>query len=299
MAVYIYSDQKSLAAELADFAKNEGIESVILAMGAPAEDYQGCGADKILEIGSSPAENYAKALADYLKDRKPELFLAGATVRGRDVAARVAGYMRAPLCADVFSIIGEAGGYVIERMMYGGAVISRQKLPAGGVATVSPGCFEAASGRSAVETLSLEEDRRVERLSCEPVSRSGEDLTRAARVVSVGLGLKQAEDLDLIRRLAVAMGAALACSRGVAEERRWLPVEQYVGISGNIISPEVYMACGISGQIQHIYGVRDAKIIVGINNNEKAPIFTAADYGIVGDLYEVVPALIAELQKNR
>ncbi|TGE35352.1 electron transfer flavoprotein subunit alpha/FixB family protein [Desulfosporosinus fructosivorans] len=298
MAIYIYSDRKSLAAELVAFAKQEGKESVILAMGTPAEDFQGCGADKILEIGSGPAENYSKALADYLKKHTMELLLAGATLRGRDVAARVAGYMKAPLCADVHSIIGDAGDYIIERMMYGGAVNSRQKLPSGGVATVSSGCFEATSGQSVVETISLKEDLRVQLLSCEPVVRSGEDLSNATRVVSVGQGLKQQEDLALIRQLADAMGAALACSRGVAEERRWLPVEKYVGISGNILSPSVYLACGISGQIQHIYGVRDAKIIVGINNNEQAPIFAASDYGIVGDLYEVVPALIAELQRS-
>jgi electron transfer flavoprotein alpha subunit len=207
--------------------------------------------------------------------------------------------MKAPLCADVFSIVREDGSYMIERMMYGGAVISKQKLPAGGAVTIGPGCFEAAAGDSSVEKLPLEEDGRVERISCEPLPRSGDDLANAARVVSIGLGLKKAEDIDLIRRLASAIGGALACSRGLAEERQWMPVEQYVGISGNIISPDVYIACGISGQIQHIYGVRDAKLIVGINTNEKAPIFTAADYGIVGDLYEIIPALIAELEKNR
>lgn len=299
MAIYIYSDRKNMAAELVSFAKNQGKESVILAMGTAAEDYQGCGADKILDIGPAQAENYSKALADYLQEQTVELLVVGATLRGRDVAARVAGYMKAPLCADVNSITGDENDYIIERMMYGGAVNSQQKLPSGGVVTISPGCFEADSGQSVVESLSLTEDPRVERLSCEPVVRSGEDLSNASRVVSVGQGLKQQDDLALIRQLADAMGAALACSRGIAEERRWLPVEKYIGISGNIISPDIYLACGLSGQIQHIYGVRDAKIIVGINNNENAPIFAASDYGIVGDLYQVVPALIAELQKNQ
>lgn len=298
MAVYIYSDRAKQAAELTAFAKSEGLESVILAMGAPAKDYQGCGADTILEIGEAPAENYTKSLADYLREQKADLFLVGATVRGRDVAARVAGYMGVPLCADVSSITRDGCDYIVERMMYGGAVVSRQKLPAGGVVTVSPGSFEAARGESAVKTVSLEEDKRVEVLSCEPVVRSGADLSKAARVVSVGQGIKQEKDIDLIRELAGAMDAELACSRCVAEERHWLPPERYVGISGNIISPDVYIACGISGQIQHVYGVRDAKIIVGINNNENAPIFRVADYGIVGDLYQVVPALIEELQSR-
>jgi electron transfer flavoprotein alpha subunit len=298
MAIYIYSDRKNLAAELVGFAKEQGKESVLFAMGNEVDYYQDCGADKILEIGTAPAENYARAIADYLKKQDMQIFLTSATVRGRDIAARVAGYMKVPLCADVNTIREDGNSYIIERMMYGGAVNSMQKLPAGGVATVSPGCFKAASGKSTVEVLVLQEDCRVELLSCEPVARTGEDLSSAARVVSIGQGLKQKDDLTLIYKLAQSMGAALACSRGVAEERHWLPVDKYVGISGNIISPEVYIACGISGQVQHIYGVRDAKIIVGINNNEKAPIFAAADYGIVGDLYQVIPALIDELQRN-
>jgi electron transfer flavoprotein alpha subunit len=299
MAVYIYSDRKNLAAELVGFARHAGLESVVLAMGAAGADYQGLGADKILDIGMAPAENYVRALANYLKTQRIDLFLVGASMRGRDVAARVAGYLRAPLCADVNTIVSDGGAFIIERMMYGGAVNSRQKLPAGGVATVTSGVFQPAVGQSVIESLSLEEDRRVERISCEPVVRSSEDLGKADRVVSVGLGLKQEQDLGLILQLAEALDAAVACSRGVAEERRWLPAENYVGISGSVISPDLYLACGISGQIQHTYGVRRAKVIVGINNNEKAPIFNAADYGIVGDLYQVIPALIAELQKNR
>jgi electron transfer flavoprotein alpha subunit len=299
MAIYIYSDRKSLAAELVSFARAEGKESVILAMGAPTEEFQGCGADKILAVGTAPAENYARALAVYLRGQAVDLLVAGATVRGRDVAARVAGYLQAPLCADVSAIAGDGDGYDIERMMYGGAVIARQKLPAGGVATVGAGCFSPASGDSPVEAVTLEEDMRVRRIACQTVTHGSEDLESASKVVAAGLGLKQEADLALFRQLADVLGATLACSRGVAEERHWLPVEQYLGISGKVIQPDLYLAAGISGQIQHIYGVRRAKVIVGINNNDKAPIFAAADYGIVGDLYQVIPALIAELQKSR
>ena len=117
------------------------------------------------------------------------------------------------------------------------------------------------------------------------------NLGAAKRVVSAGRGFKAKEDLKLAEELAAAIGAELACSRPLAEGADWMAVDRYIGVSGQIVSPELYIAVGISGQIQHTVGMSDSKVVVAVNSDSKAPMFAGADYGIVGDLYEVLPAL--------
>ena len=116
-------------------------------------------------------------------------------------------------------------------------------------------------------------------------------------IVSAGRGLKKKEDLKLIASLAKVLGGAVGCSRSVAADLKWLPEEHWVGLSGHKVKPKLYIAIGISGQVQHIAGIRDSKTIIAINNDPNAPIFKACDYGIVGDLYEIVPALTKAIKK--
>jgi electron transfer flavoprotein alpha subunit len=122
------------------------------------------------------------------------------------------------------------------------------------------------------------------------------DITAASRLVSVGRGFQHKEDLELARELAKTIAAEIACSRPIAEECHWLPIERYIGISGQQVKPELYLAVGISGQVQHVVGIRSSKFIVAVNSDERAPIFEAADYGIVGDLYQVLPLLAKALK---
>jgi len=129
-------------------------------------------------------------------------------------------------------------------------------------------------------------------------SAAGENLGDADRVCSIGRGLAAQEDLPMIQALAEALGAAVGCSRPIAEENEWMPLDRYIGISGQKFTGSLYLAIGISGQIQHLGGIREAKIIVAINSDAKAPIFAHADYGIVGDLYEFVPLLTQTLQNE-
>ena len=121
------------------------------------------------------------------------------------------------------------------------------------------------------------------------------DLGSASRIVSAGRGFKAEADLDLARELAGALGAELACTRPLAEGLDWLPRDRYVGVSGQQVTPDLYVAVGVSGQLQHMSGVSGARTIVAINSDADAPVFAYADYGIVGDLYQVVPALTAAL----
>ncbi|MDU4959990.1 MAG: FAD-binding protein [Sporomusaceae bacterium] len=117
------------------------------------------------------------------------------------------------------------------------------------------------------------------------------NLTAAAKVIGIGRGLAAKQDLPLIEELAAGLGAALGCSRPFAEELQWLPLERFIGISGQKLKGSFYLAIGLSGAVQHLAGIRDARVVAAINSDAKAPIFAHADYGIVGDLYEIVPLL--------
>ena len=124
-----------------------------------------------------------------------------------------------------------------------------------------------------------------------PKTAKGVRLSDAAVIVSFGRGVRRKEDIVLVEGFAQAVGGVVGCSRPIAEDLRWLPEEQYIGLSGQKVSPKLYIACGISGQIQHLTGIRNSRTIVAINNDPKAPIFEFSDYGVVADLYQLIPAL--------
>lgn len=135
----------------------------------------------------------------------------------------------------------------------------------------------------------------LKRIACTPKKEGGVDLVAAKRIVDVGRGLAQEADLELCRKLAAALGAEVGCSRPVAENNKWLPKSNYMGITGVQVKPELIVALGVSGQIQHIGGINKSRVIVAVNKDKSAPIFKNADFGVVGDLYKVVPALIEKL----
>lgn len=298
--VFVYSDKSGIALELISCAKGAGKEATVIVFSQEAaEEVKNSGADRvfILQGDSRVPENYARAVADFLKERSAELFLVGATARGRDLAARVAGYLDCAMASDVSAISFGDGSVTTERMIYGGAVTQKEVLKGLSVVTVAGGKFVPIEGAAEVETVAVTPDSRVQLVERAPVEKKGVDLQVADRVVCVGLGVEKEEDMQMIRDLAAVLNAEIGCTRGIAEEKHWLPPEQYIGISGAVIKPRLCLSIGISGQVQHTIGIRDSKVIVAVNNNEKAPIFKTSDYGIVGDLYEVVPLLIEELKK--
>ncbi len=297
--IYVYSDKLDIAAELIGFAKASGKEATALCFAQEAADQLAqMGADKVFCLkGNSPlAENYGQAIADFLKNQTAELFVVGATARGRDIAARVAGYLDCGMVSDVSSLSFSDGKISTERMMYGGAVVQSETNSGLSVVTVAAGRFEPIKGSAEIVTVVVESDDRVSLIETAPVVKEGIDLRQACSVVCVGMGLEKESDIQMAKDLAAVLNAELGCTRGIAEERHWLPVEQYIGISGAVIKPQLYISMGLSGQVQHIFGVRDAKIIVAIDSNEKAPIFKSADYGIVGDMYEIIPLLTQALK---
>lgn len=299
--IYIYSEKTAIAAELISFAKASGQEAYAVTFEAEAaEAIKNYGAKKVFILkGDSPiVENYAKALAAFLENESADLFVVGATARGRDLAARTAAYIGCGMVSDASTLSYADGTLLTDRMMYGGAVIQSEAIAGLAVVTIAAGKFTAADAAAAAEIVNVDlaADNRVKLLNSTPIVREGCDLCVADKVVCVGMGMDKQEDMQIAQDLAAALGAEIGCSRGISEERHWLPVEQYIGISGAVVKPSLYLSMGVSGQVQHVVGVRDSKIIVAIDKNEKAPIFRAADYGIVGDMYEIVPLLTAAIK---
>lgn len=236
----------------------------------------------------------AKAVAAVAKEKGADAVIAAATFTGKDLLARVSMLLDAGLAQDCVSFRADGGKFVFTRPMYAGKVladISINSTPA--LATLRPKSVKAVESATAVSVETLSPALPDPKAVVEEVA-TGEggkiDVTQADIVVSGGRGLKGPENWQLIEKLADALGAATGCSRPVSDEG-WRPHGEHVGQTGKTVSPQLYIAAGISGAIQHIAGISSSKFIVAINKDADAPIFKVADYGIVGDLFEVLPAM--------
>ena len=298
-AIFVYADDINICAEMISKAKQLGKEAYAISLDAfKADHLTNLGADKVYLLkGNDPwPENYIAAMAELIRNETAYALLIGATVRGRNIAAQIAAYLNCNLVSDATDVRIEDGIIIADRMMYGGSVVKTEVLSSFGVITIAGGKYEVLHDENkCAEIIEINVDvsptGRVKLLETSPVVRQGNDIAKAQKIVAVGMGFDKKDDLHLAEELAAALGADLGCTRGVAEERQWMPVETYIGISGAAVRPELYISLAVSGQIQHVIGIRDSKIIVAIDKNEKAPIFKAADYGIVGDVYEIAPLL--------
>ena len=217
------------------------------------------------------------------------------TKRMKSVAGKLAAAAGASVIADALSI--EDG--VATNMYFGGVGHAQRKAKLRRVLHLAPNVFGDAQAEGPTvlpkSLPGLLPRNAVKLVSSEPVPKSGIDLTASDAVVAAGRGFAEKEDLQLARDLADKIGAGLGCSRPLAEGVDWMPAETYIGVSGLILSPKVYIAAGISGQMQHMVGVNRAGTVFAINKDENAPIFKQCDYGLVGDLKKVLPALTAAL----
>jgi electron transfer flavoprotein alpha subunit len=305
--IYIYSEDSAIARQLVTAGLNlkktmDQPVVVVTANDADKDSFAAAGADKVVVMTSANKwpEAYAKALGELLASEQAAVVLVGGTSRGKDVAAKLASILKSGLVTDAQSIEFADGKVQTTRMMYGGLALctETQALPA--MVTVAPRTFEepaASDNQAEMVNVDVATDDRIAISDVSPIARQGVDITEAERLVCVGRGIEKQEDMKLAEELADKLGAEIACSRGIAEDYHWLPIERYIGISGQKVKPELYLSLGVSGQVQHVAGLRDSRVIVAVDSNEKAPIFQAADYGIVGDLYEVVPLLAAALKK--
>ena len=248
---------------------------------------------------------YQPVLSDAIKTREPGLVMIGHTAFGVDLAPSLAVALELPFAADCIDLAVEGGTTKATRQIYEGkvnATVSFVDAPTV-LVTFRPSAFpveEAARAGKVTElTIDVPEEPAVRKFLEYVEAAVGDvDITKAEVVVSIGRGLREEENLPMVEELAESLGGVVACSRPVVDAG-WLPKDRQVGSSGKTVKPKLYLAIGISGQFQHLSGMKSAETIVAINKDPKAPIFSAADYGIVGDLTKVVPALkekIAELR---
>ena len=269
---------------------------------ADAKALAALGAEKVVLLlsASSWTEGLSDAISGVVSSSAATVFLIGGTLRGKHIGAYVAAKLNVGMCTDAKALKVVSGKLLATRLLYAGLALCDEELALPTVVTIPSRTFappKVSGTLGAVETRKAETDSRVTISEVTRSSGSGVDIGAVPRLVAVGRGFRKQEDLKLAEDLASALKAGIACSRPVAEEEHWLPNERYVGISGHTVKPELYLAAGISGQVQHMVGTRESKVIVAINNDEHAPIFEAADYGIVGDLYEVLPLLTKSVQK--
>ncbi len=246
------------------------------------------------------ADGFAIALQQLIHDQQPEYVVFPHTYQVRDYAPALAARLGQVLVSDVVAI---GDGPVFTRQLLQGRLSGSYRHAGTGACFISvqAGAFRAGEpGKSAAEITVFSptiEPAQVRTRPSEPFRGSSQtvDLGSAPLIVSVGRGIKDAANIPIVQELAAALGAELAASRPICDNG-WLPMERQVGSSGQTVAPKLYLAVGISGAIQHLVGMKSSQCIVAINKDPDAPIFEVADYGIVGDLFEVVPALSAALK---
>jgi electron transfer flavoprotein alpha subunit len=304
----------------AELAKTLGVELCSLVIGDKVENLcqesSACGATKVYSIDSPVfhyyrTEPYYKAICYLVEKYKPEIILVGATGMGRDLAAAVATKLNTGLTADCTGLAIDDKGLLLQtRPAFGGnimaTILTERMRPQ--MATVRPhvmplpGKDTSRNGEIIRESIPIkEEDVATKVLQViEDVRQGAEciDLAAAEVIVSGGRGMQAQENFSMLQQLADELGGVVGCSRA-AVEAGWLPVERQVGQTGKTVRPKIYIACGISGAIQHLVGMQGSDIVIAINQDKQAPIFEVATYGIVGDVFQVVPAIIKRIKELR
>jgi electron transfer flavoprotein alpha subunit len=312
--VLIYSERPALALELLSFATTlqAPVSAALLSEKDKTwvEEYFAYGAQRVYTsdnpaLAARQADVVSEALARIVDIAGADTVLVGSTLPGREVAARLAQKLGAGCITDTVALRYEGGRLIARRYALGGNTLSEGYITSEKqVIAIMPGTFTADPVRSGKSGEVIEVPLELASSPIAVVERmrkpaAGVDVESAEVVVCAGRGLERQEDLALLQELAKSLGGVVACSRPISHDRGWLPEDQMIGISGKKISPRLYVGVGISGQIQHMVAVRGARTILAINKDKSAPIFKGADYGIVGDLYQVLPRLTEAINKAK
>ena len=296
----------STARKLADQSGDE-VSAILLGAGIEglAAELGKYGVDKVF-VGDNAAlepyvtEAHAAAAAKIIKDNDPAIVLFGASVQGKDLSARVAAKLAGGLATDCTDVKIDGGNLVAIRPMYAGKCFGEvvfNSAPA--MASLRPNVFPAAENAKAGAVVKVDaavEAQKSKILEVQKDTSGKVDLTEANVIVSGGRGMKGPEGYAILEELADVLKGTVGASRA-AVDAGWRPQKDQVGQTGKVVSPNLYIACGISGAIQHLAGMSSSKCIVAINKDAEAPIFTKADYGVVDDLFKVVPELTAVCKK--
>lgn len=310
--VLVYSERENVTLELLTFAKTLSCPVAAALLGGTAVAGAGAcfahGADRVYTgddsaLAGLQADVVAQALAQIAVQAGADVMLIGSTLRGREVAARLAQKLDAGCITDANGLRLEEGRLVATRYALGGNTLSTEVVTAERqVIAVMPKTFSPpspplppAAGEVIAATLALTPSP-VAVVERHPKATGAVNVEDADVLICIGRGVGSAGDLPTIEALADALGGVVGCTRPISHDNHWLSEDRMVGISGKMASPRLYVGVGVSGQIQHTVGVRGAKVTVAINKDKNALIFQMADYGIVGDLYEVVPKLTEKLR---
>lgn len=301
--VWVFSDTPSRLPELMNGAQAlaNQINTFVLNDADGAQAIQ-LGANHVWKLNGKPddrmIEDYAGVMADTIRQHGADgLVLLPNTRRGKLLAAKLGYRLKAAVSNDASTVSVQDGKATVKHMVYGGLAIGEERIATPyAVLTISSGTFDAAQPDASRtgETHTVEWQApavAITRTATQARQSNSVDLDKARLVVSVGRGIGSKENIALAEQLCKAIGAELACSRPVAENEKWMEHERYVGISNLMLKPELYLAVGISGQIQHMVGANASQTIFAINKDKNAPIFQYADYGIVGDAVKILPAL--------
>ena len=254
-------------------------------------------------------DGYCIALQQVIASAKPDLVLFPHTYQVRDFAPKLAASLGKGMIGDCVGYRSENGKHVFVRQMFQGKTVADVSFLGAGpwFASFQAGAFRAdlveahASGKAPVNVLAVQLSAaqiRTKPLELFKEAKSAVDLTQAPLIVAIGRGIKAPENIPQAEAVAKAMGAEIAASRPICDEG-WLPMERQIGSSGQTVAPKLYLALGISCAIQHVVGMKGARTIVAINKDQNAPIFEIADYGVVGDIFEIMPALAEALEKAK
>lgn len=293
--------------ELADTLQTE-LAAIVIGnnMQEKANELVKYGADEVYLIDNPAlerfqAEAYLGIIQNLAANYHPEILLIGSTRNGKPLAARLATRLDAGCVPDCTRLsVDENRRLIGERITYGGNAIAKVTFKSSPqIATVPSRAFEKPEKKDRTgQVMKLDfkiEQPKTEVMERKPLEISSVRIEEAQYIVSGGRGLEKKDDIVLLEDLAKVLNGQVGCSRPLVEDRKWFT--DWIGLSGHKVKPKLYIACGVSGVIQHVAGIRDSKIIVAINKDAEAPIFEVADYGVVGDLYQVVPALKDALKK--
>ncbi len=302
-SIFVVCDNAGTLNELCSGAKTlaDKVTAVVFGDESFAKELASCGADKILFCPGKEfaPDSYAKAVAEEIKAEESAFVMLCNSIIGRSLAGKLSALLDTAALTNVTELVPQDNTLLCRHMVYGGAAerLVRFTTPYA-VVTMGSGAFEVKAGLAPcgdISPIKGQPDGGIKRISLSEKKESVTNLATAKRIVDIGRGLAAEEDLEMIRKLASVLEADLGCSRPVAENNKWLPKSCYMGVTGVQVKPELCLSMAVSGQIQHIAGINKSKVIVAVNKDKEAPIFKNADFGLVGDIYKVVPALIEKL----
>jgi electron transfer flavoprotein alpha subunit len=311
--VLVYSDDKKLTLELlnkaSELAKELHKKVIAVTIGHEeyASEYLEYGADLVIVFEMSQpqfkAEEYTSILQNIMKEHCNEIVLIGSNKNGKELAARLAAKLDTGCVIDCTKVYIHEKKLTTERIVYSGnAIAVEQFISPPQIITIPSKVFDPLPKNPHHKGEIIKKKFDIENspskiLKVQERKSEGVNVEDAQIIVSCGRGFKKKEDIKLVSDLAdVLKGRTVGCSRPIAADLKWLSEDHWIGLSGHKVKPKLYVACGISGQIQHIAGMRDSGVIVAINKDPEALIFKSADYGIIGDLYEVLPKLTSAIK---